>query len=216
MAIAYDTGVNSSIAVSTSHTYSHTCTGTDRILFVASWTRGAICTGVTYGGVALTSTGTRVYEAGGDDYFELWYLINPASGANNVVFSRSASGVVGGSSVSYSGAKQSGQPDAYYGAFQSAGTTHTGTVTTVADNCWAVMLCRARDTGVSTAGSGTTRRTNTNGHIQLFDGNSPKTPAGSYSLNASTSSEPAVIIMASFAPSTGGSPTFIPRISFIM
>ena len=71
-------------------TFSHTTSGSDRLLLVsiASQPNGddgviEVATGVTYGGQALTIVGT---EAQGPDNsrIEIWRLVNPPSGANTV------------------------------------------------------------------------------------------------------------------------------------
>ena len=198
-AIAFDTGTDPVLANATSLTFAHTCTGDSRILFVTTFIRNDHATGVTYNGVAMTSLGLEIYQD--PDYVDLYYLIAPATGTNNIVISREVSGLIIGGAVSYTGAKQSGVPDASYSNLNDSGTEHSGTVTTIADNCWAVMTIRCASAGKSTAGEGTTRRINIDTYFQMYDGNGPKTPAGSYTLNAiSEVAETPVVLMASFAP----------------
>lgn len=57
MAIAFDATTTSSLGSAvTSITFSHTCTGSNRILFVCTANNGgANVTGVTYNGVAMTN-----------------------------------------------------------------------------------------------------------------------------------------------------------------
>ena len=90
-------------------TWSHTCTGTNLLLLVsvgAAYHNAPICTGVTYNGVAMTSAVTPVANANPDKQY-LWYLINPATGANNVVATMSpASDSVSFISQSYTGVHQ--------------------------------------------------------------------------------------------------------------
>lgn len=201
MAIAYDSGTNSTMASGTTVTFSHTCSGTDRILFVGAWSRGTDVSGVTYNGVSMTACGTGINIGPDGDRFRMYYLVAPATGTNSVVVTgNSGAALVAGTSVSYTGASQTGQPDGYF-TTTGSGSSYTGTITTTADNSWAVMMVRTVTTGTSTAGSGTTRRTNTDGHFQLFDGNGAKTPAGSYSLNATSSSQSYGVVMTSFSPS---------------
>lgn len=88
MAIAYDT--NSDFggwqAGATSKTWSHTCSGSDRILVVYVTVSPGVGsvepTSVTYNGVSLTKLGS---VAGSSSNIGLWYLLAPASGANNIV-----------------------------------------------------------------------------------------------------------------------------------
>jgi hypothetical protein len=95
-------------------TWSHTCTGTNLLLVV-----GVNCTvnpdtglstTATYNAVSMTSLG--VVHSGGSTsgYVQFFYLINPASGANNVVVTAAGStgGSVdyGGGSISFTGVHQ--------------------------------------------------------------------------------------------------------------
>ena len=203
MAIAFDAGTNPTYVNAATHTFAHTCSGSDRLLWVHCWRRsGDAVTGVTYNGVAMTSLGTEILAqtTSGNAYLTLWYLVAPATGSNNVVVtSVSALTEHIDSASSYTGCSQTGIPDAQATLSNTTQTNTTGTVTTVADNCWAIMFLRTQ-TGNSTAGASTTRRTDAAGFTQTFDGNSPKTPAGSYSLNATHSNGQTGYWMASFAP----------------
>jgi hypothetical protein len=184
-------------------TWSHTCTGSTRILFVGAFgaTDSDSITGITYNGVALTKIGS-ILPVAGSRYITLWYLVAPATGANNIVISVSG-GDCGGVAASYSGPKQTGVPDASATNSQSSGTSLTGTVTTVADNCWLIAAALAE---ACAAGAGTTKRQDwaLNSGMALFDSNGPITPAGSASLIVTHSNSPAGIVIASFAPDTGG------------
>ena len=201
MAIAFDAAVNPSYANATTHTVGLTVgSGSDRILFLGLWyndTSGAP-TSVQYAGVSMTQLGSNLNPTSVEKV-SLWYLYAPTTGANNMVvtFSGSVEAMVSG--VSYSGVSQSGFADA-----SSTGvgisTNTTGTVTTVADNCWTHMFVRTTGDGISSAGSGTVRRTNVNGRTQSYDGNGAHTPAGSYSLNATHTNQPRAYIIVSFAP----------------
>ena len=215
MAIAFDAAVNPAYANLTTHTVGLTVgSGSDRLLFVQLWyndTNG-VPTSVAYAGVSMTQVLTTLNPAGVEKV-SLWYLFAPASGANNIVVSFSGTTEAMVSGVSYSGCAQSGMPDASTSGTGTS-TNTTGTVTTIADNCWAHMLLRTTGNGNSDAGGGTVRRTNGAGFTQSYDGNGAKTPAGSYSLNATHTSQPRAYLMVSFAPAVPS--TFTPRASFIM
>lgn len=203
MAIAYDSGTNPTYVNAATHTFAHTTSGSDRLLWVHCWRRsGSANTGVTYNGVSMTSLGAEILAqtVSGDAYLTLWYLAAPATGTNNVVVT-SASGLTEhiDSASSYTGCSQTGIPDAQATLSNTTQSDTTGTVTTVADNSWAILFLRTQS-GNSTAGSGTTIRTDAAGFTQTFDGNSPKTPAGSYSLNTTHVSGQTGYWMASFAP----------------
>ena len=200
MAIAFDTITTPANVTATSLTFSHTTTGANRILFVGILTGGGdIVTGVTYAGVSMTLVNKNILASGNVIY--LYVLVAPASGANNVVVSQSASAFLDAAAISYTGAKQSGQPDANTtGA--GTGTSLTTTLTTIADNSWTVEIFRDPNLNqIPTAGAGTTLRNNTQ-YVSILDSNGPKTPAGSTSLiaNVTSSSTDLGTVMASFAP----------------
>lgn len=204
MAIAFDATSSGFTGSGTSLTFSHTCTGADRILFVGIM--GAVdndyVTGVTYNGVAMTLV-TKTLESSGSYYDYLFYLINPDSGANSVVISASPSSFIAACSISYTGASQSAQPDnSTTYASGGAATSHTISLTTVADNCW-IMLTGIQHASFPTAGAGTTKRIGnpSTGSPVIFDSNAAKTPAGSTSLVVNlSSSDNFGAIIASFAP----------------
>jgi hypothetical protein len=99
---------------STSLTWSHTVTsaGSDRILIVGvgvdqNQTCCATVTGVTYGGVSMTLVPGGTSTRSGATRSELWYLLNPPAGANNVVVTLSGSADVRAGATSYTGVNQS-------------------------------------------------------------------------------------------------------------
>jgi hypothetical protein len=67
-------------------TLSHTCTGSDRILFVAIGSNSSLdATGVTYNGVAMTSMGAIDNpDSGANSRLEVFRLVAPATGANDI------------------------------------------------------------------------------------------------------------------------------------
>ena len=172
MALAYDT-TGGTEANASSITFSHTCSGSNRILFVGvsdeTGTDAEHVTGVTYASVAMTKIDSQRNSGASPNYFEyLYYLINPASGANNVVVSANEVVNLRAISLSYTGALQSGQPDAF-GKATSATTDLSVSVTVVASNCWIVSVGQGLGT-TPTAGTGITSRNNLN-NIRVGDSN---------------------------------------------
>lgn len=161
MAIAYDNASAGGTTASSTLTYSHTTgTLTDGVLIVGVgyFIRTASITGITYGGVAMTlrrryDDGTRLATS------EIWYLVNPPSGANNVAITKSEA-TAGMSSVALtlSGVDQT-TPIEADGANVVFGThtTHSGSVTTATANAWVVDGLFGT-TGTPTATSSQTRR----------------------------------------------------------
>jgi hypothetical protein len=204
MAIAYDTVTHSGFSSASSFSFSHTTSGSDRLLIVHVYDGNDRVTNVTYNGVGLTLVEDLLMTgAAAGQYIQLWYLLNPASGTNNVTITGSASMSLYASAVSYTGVEQTGQPDASTKQAASPNTSLTTTVTTTDDNCW-LMGYAYRGTTIS-AGAGTTLRGGSvAGILEVIDSNGAKTPAGSHSLITTSSSTFAGHVMASFSPATGG------------
>ncbi len=179
MAIAFDAiGPGKNEAGFSSYTWSHTCSGTNRIVFVAFFgDLSDIATGATYDGVAMT----LVRKTNTDSrWIYLYVLINPPTGAKNVVVSFSGNSLIGGNSISYTGVKQTGQPEV-----SAAPNATPATITTISDNSWTVLLNKS-GTG-ATAGTGSFLRDNSisGSGYNFFDSNGPLTPAGSKSMSVS-------------------------------
>ena len=91
----------------TSLTWKHVCTGSNRYLVVPVWTAGAASfpDGATYNGVAMTLLDQYCLS---DKGAQLWGLVNPASGMNDVVVTYSGAAIAYAcTSVSYTGVNQS-------------------------------------------------------------------------------------------------------------
>lgn len=208
MAIALDSTIDGGLAVDTSLTFSHTCTGPNLILFVgvfgdvgASDANGNNVTGVTYNGIAMTEINRKLCPS--DRWVYLFYLISPSTGAHNVVVSASTTIAMAAQSVSYTGANQSSQPDnstTATGTSIASGTDFGTTLSTVADNCWTI-IAQKENGGVTSAGANTTlRQSNTNG-MAMYDSGGAITPPGSNTLNIHTSGVTDFsVVMASFSP----------------
>ena len=129
MAIAFDATSGAARGWVTSDSFSHTCTGSDRLLLVwVFFDRGNgtyNVSSLTYAGTALTQIGTF-----GDGYkhIELWGLLSPSTGANTLAASYNNSGPTAKiiiRALSYTGVSQ----DSAYGTLVSAnGATNTATV----------------------------------------------------------------------------------------
>jgi len=210
MAIAFDNATDGGfLGGVTSLTFSHTVgTGANRILFVqaCTYSTAADITGITYAGVSMTAVGNASSKAVSDPdrFVYLYVLPNPASGANNVVISTSASVLIGGAASSYTGALQTSTVDQSTTARNVVGVTNfTTTLTSIANNCWTVIAVFNTDSSPMTAGAGTTIRVkDTPINSCIADSNAAITPAGSTSLIINSSGNVNwATVMASFAPS---------------
>lgn len=206
MAIAFDIASDGGLVnPGTSLTWSHTCTGSDLILFAGCFgqTGSDVITGITYNGVAMTLV-DKILEGGASGrYTYLFYLLNPATGAHDVVISASGSTAISGLAASYTGVKQSGQPDASAknsAAGLAGNTDYTTSVTTIADNCWTVLFAK-NNSGAPTASAGSTEREDNGNGIGIYDSNGVITPAGARSMLVKTAGVADWgSVMASFAP----------------
>jgi hypothetical protein len=206
MAIAYDNSTNGGSTFAASLTYSHTTSGSDRFLVVATYDEvGAtsFIAGVTYAGVSMTKEAT--IRCPSDRITCLWKLHAPASGANNVVItSTGGSIVIGSDAASYTGAAQTGQPDSSATNTATAANSLTVSTTVVASNCWLVGFFKKNSGGAfDSAGAGTTARVNTAG-LMMADSNGT-VGTGSQSLIANyVSGNFSGIIMSIAEASAGG------------
>lgn len=196
--IAYDAvSTYTSGAPATSHTISHTCTGSNRLLLVGFYKSNTAddVTGITYAGVAMTRVQTSSFSA---SRAYLYAIMAPATGANNIVISISASRSIEAVNTSYTGCNQDYTPDATTSATASAATSISVNTTTVNNNCWTAGYARnesANFSGYTGTARGGARNNN------MIDSNSAKTPAGAVALGGTwAGSADAVIVTCSFAP----------------
>jgi len=136
-AIAYDSS-SKNIGTTNSLTVSHTTSGSNRLLITGgvlqdntrSWTS------VEYNGVGTTQIGSNFTYTANNAPGQMRYLIAPATGTNNTVFTCSGSIQMRGIVASYTGCLQSGVPD---GTAQGNGGSSFN-VTVTAANCWMVSV----------------------------------------------------------------------------
>jgi len=181
-AIAFDnaSSVNAGTGV-TSLTYSLTVgSGTNRLLFVGVRILSLTTPTVTYAGASMTLVASATFNFGADECY-LFALVAPTSGANNVVVTVSTSASISSAASSYTGALQSVTMDNST-TNNTAGTTATLTLTTVADNCWTVAFSGGGSGTSISAGAGSTLRSNTGQASGILDSNAPITPPGSTSM----------------------------------
>src|SRR3990167_2527131 len=110
--------------------------GADRALVVlirCGGTDAVSC--VTYAGVSMNEIGMHITS---DLDLYLFYLENPASGANDIVVSYTGSLTTAVMAISFTGVKQTGQPEVFATDTDVAVTSTTGSITTIAANAWAV------------------------------------------------------------------------------
>ena len=120
-AIGFNATTNAQSAdAASSLTYSHTCSGAERLLFVGvSWkgSSGVTVSSVTYAGIGMTSIRSDQSAAPPNWTSHIFYLIGPATGANNVVVTMSgavpAGTVIVSGAISLTGVDQTTALDAH-------------------------------------------------------------------------------------------------------
>lgn len=209
-AIALDVS-NKTVFGASPETVSHTITGSNPILFSSVGTLNDTLNALSQNGTSFLANQVNKtsFPGGGRVGCYLHWIAGPTSGTFSC---GSSSGNLGGMTVSYSGASQTGIPDSSAETETVAsGASLTMTTTVVAANCWLVAAeCDA--SGASyTGGAGTTlRQTDANG-FTLSDSNAT-VGTGSQSLvvNMGTNSNRGGVV-ASFAPAgaAGGRPPIL-------
>jgi len=130
IAIDNTSSANTGTATASSLTWSHTvgAAGTNRILIVGVSIRNSssqTVSGVTYAGTGLTLVGQTTNST--NARVEIWRLIAPATGANNVVVTLSAAARFVGGAASFTGVSQT--PSLALGTyFPATGNSPTPTV----------------------------------------------------------------------------------------
>lgn len=177
MAIALDATNSGQNDGASSITVALTVSGSNRLLVVKTHAEcngtptNRPVTGITYNSVALTQATAISYTTAGseDDTVEIWYLVAPATGANNcvVTFTGALDGCVVGVE-SYTGVSQTSPLDATATAATTAVGPATVNITTTTDNV--VLVGAAHDIssgGTLTANSGQTENYNVSNSGQL-------------------------------------------------
>lgn len=168
MSIAFD-----AVTSSTASSFSHTCTGSNRVLFVGVFSGSDNVTAVSYNGVAMSLL-AKVASPTAEEVY-IYYLTAPTSGSNTVAIT-GGTGITN-RAVSYTGAAQTGIPDAS-GTTSVTATTATRVVIPVANNTWMIAFMR-NDVATTSASSGSAQtRRGASSSIAFFDSNASLSPSG--------------------------------------
>lgn len=213
MAIAHVTSVQS-----TAGTFAVDATG-GNIIVVGTGTRANTSspqnrdiTGVTYNGVALTKAVDFDNSVGGSDRInvEIWYLVNPASGSNNVVVSTygAVQSLVYGAIV-LSGVSTASPIDAVGTGATASSNSPSSTVTTTAANSLVIDSVMGDGAGlVLTVDGSQTQRWNTTSSSRTGVGSTEAAAsAGAVSMDwtaSIVSNPPWAAVSAAFREDVGG------------
>lgn len=189
-------------------TWSHTCTGSDRILLVGIETQNTgspttrLLTGVTYAGVAMTEipSGALQRQPGVQVWHHLYYLVAPATGANNIVATVSSRAIYCyGAGASYTGVLQD-VPEASTSTIDSTNPIQVS-VTTATTDAWLAGLFFNSGAQTITASTNTAEFNTILAWGRMFDTNGAQGAPGSKTMAATgTITSPAALIAASLAP----------------
>lgn len=157
-AIAVDAATQGNFSTGSPKTWSHTCTGSDLLLFISTAINNATdtVTASTYNSIANTNAGVVATYSTGGGKSQIWYKLGPSTGSNTVSCTFSG-GYFVGNTCSYSGVDSTGQPDGSGTATTNSNTTLSTSFTVTASNCW-IMGSVANNGGATSAGAGTTLR----------------------------------------------------------
>lgn len=145
MAIAYQAQSTGSVFFSTSLTFSHTPSGTDRVLIVSvtSLDTSATIT-ATFNGVSMTQIATL--DNNGVYRQTAFYLVNPSATTANVVVTSTVTDIIRACAVTYSGAQQdSSVIDGSNSGFNDGVILNT-TITTSNSGTWGISCVGGEET----------------------------------------------------------------------
>lgn len=215
MAIAYSTSgafYQSTSASSATVTINY-AGGTNGILVAYLLTNGANnVTNVQWNGTSLTQIGSALKASGDTVWLSAWYLAAPATGNYNLTanFGTNTRATIFG--AFYSGAKQTGQPDASNSGNQSS-NPHTLNVTTVAADCWLVTADCAPNRGAFSSSSNFTTRQDVSAQETVFgDSNGSVGAAGSKTVSVTYTLTPSAgypMFAVSIAPAPDAGPATV-------
>jgi hypothetical protein len=216
MAIAFDSKLdflNENDNGTLTQTRSFTNT-TGNLLLVGVRKRASISannvTSVTYAGVPMTLVDRQFFQTTND--MQLFYLLGPATGANNIVLTYvNVSDDHGFAAVSYSGVKQSGFPDATHKTTGS-GTAISDTITFANTPAWVVMFVVSASASLA-ASTNSTLRTAASAAVSFFDSNGAQS-GSTFNMQATTLTASWGDIMVSFIIPSAAATAF-PRLALM-
>lgn len=186
MPISVDSrGAESGYSTANPHDFTHTCSGTNRILLVEVAqiaSRSDLITGVTYNGVSMTRTfflpmaNTRSAAIYG------YHLTAPSTGTNTISVSKTTTTQTSNQAGSYNGVHQTNPVNIHATHTLFNASSISTTITTTVDDCWMVGMLYNSNFAPSPTNSLTTSYESplqVNG-AAMADSNGSLGPAGTY------------------------------------
>lgn len=217
-AIAIDghaSGAVSSGAPAATLTFSHTTSGSNRVLFVHTLMATANTpVTATYNGVSMTALSSTIDNAG--YHSEMFCLVAPATGAHNVVVTQSSgTNLILGASVSLTGANQD---CALFDAGPSSSTSAGPSVSLTTGAGSFIIVGMGDGAGTHYANGNFTGWTiddetvDPGGFGKLAIGDSGSLSSGSNTVSSPATSNWMIAVSIAPAGGGGGSPSFVPAI----
>ena len=194
----------------TSHSTSITIPSGSDVLIVSGFAFSGTITGATIDGNAMTlidtNSTTSVPHTG------LFCYLSPPIGSKTLVINSTSGVVVGGVWASYSGVKQSDQPDSNAKNQATGVSTLTFSTTVVDSDSW-LIAAATENQGNATAGTGTTQRVyQSSWGNGIYDSNTG-VASGSRSLVVNFATGNIAGVIASFKPAPSASNSnFLPNL----
>lgn len=186
MAIAFDARTNPTETTATTLSFTHTAgAGSNKyLLVVVRCTGGVSTTGVTCGGSAMTKIGSEISVAGGGGPFmvSVWRFFAPATGSNAIVVTAASSSTIRAGAITYTGVRQSSQPDSNSTGSGSA-SPMTANTTVVVSDCWLFMAGRDGASTDTSSGGSVVRSTSPDAGGVVFGDSNGTVTTGSQSLS---------------------------------
>lgn len=177
--IAFD-AVSTSAGTANPYTFSHTSTGSNLVGLVSIQAiAGDVVSAVTWGGNAMTLVDKQ--DRGDGRYDSLWIITGPSTGPQTISITNSGGNQIKARAITYTGAAQSGQPDASNKTTNSSASSISLSFTTTTTDDWLVALVDTTSAG-SSASTNTYQRQSVD-DASFWDSNGPQGVAGSHSLN---------------------------------
>lgn len=160
---------------------------------VTAWVNeGSTTTAVTYfsGGATSSMSLIGTNTTGTNGFMSVWSLANENSGVATITATFSSAQPGSGIAVAYTGAAQTGIPDASTTQDALTGATFTQSSTPVAANSWLVGIFNSNQAAAPTAASGTLRANVAGGvtcySIGVIDTNAPESAKNSLVANGTS------------------------------
>ncbi len=166
-------------------------------------------TSVTYAGATMTGASSYTTDGSEQRFTYLYYLLNPATGSNNIVVNTTNIHYIFLDAAVYSGAASVAPGSADATIDTGNNDAFASTTTTTQDRAWAIMYAFNEGNGTTpTCSAGATTRTTDAAFatFEICDSNGPVTPPQTYSMTSTIAGAlaRATHLLASFGPPVGG------------